>query len=96
MQRIFLIVCQVIPAIPYELWHGRKPSSDRLCSWGSIGYVHNLTYENGKLGPRATKMVFIRYPEHSKEHVMFGENPNGGMTEVNSRDVDFLKMSSPK
>jgi len=84
-----------IPVTPYELWHGRHPSLDHLRPWGSTGYVHNPTHEYGKLGPRATKMVFIRYPEHSKGYVMFGEYPNGGITEIDSRNVDFLKDEFP-
>jgi len=48
-----------VSAAPYELWNGRKPRLDNLCPWGSAGYVHNPTHKHGKLGPRATKMVFI-------------------------------------
>ena len=40
-------------------------------------------------------MVFIRYHEHSKGYVKFGEHPNGGMTEVDSRNVDFLEDKFP-
>ena len=46
---------------------------------------------HGKLGPRATKMVFIRYPEHTKRYVMYGGPLNGGRTEVDSCNVDFLE-----
>jgi len=53
-----------------------------LHSWGLGGYVHNPAHKHGKLGSRGTKMVFIRYPKHSKEYAMFGEHPNGGMTKV--------------
>ena len=56
---------------PYELWNGRKPLLDHLRPWESAGYVHNPTHRYGKLGPKATKMVFIRYPEHSKGYVMY-------------------------
>ena len=45
-------------------------------------YVHKLTHKYGKLGLRATKMVLIRYFEHSKGHVMYKEHPNDGMTET--------------
>jgi len=69
----------------------RKPSLNHLCPWGSAGYVHNLTHEHGKLDPRAMKLVFIRYPKHSKRYVMCGEHPNGGMTEVDSHNVNFLE-----
>ena len=57
-------------ATSYELWHDKKPSFDNLRPWSSAGYVHNPTHKHGKLGPRATKMVFIRYPVHSKGYVM--------------------------
>lgn len=80
-----------VSTTPYELWNGRKPSLDHLRPWGSAGYVHNPTHKHGKLGSRATKKVFIRYPEHSKGYVMFGEHPNGGMTEMDSRNVEFLE-----
>ena len=62
-----------IPVTPYELWHGRKPFLAHLRPWSSTGYVHNLTHKHGKHGPRATKMVFIRYPEYSKGYVMYGD-----------------------
>jgi len=61
----------------YELWHGRKPSLDHLVPWGLVGYAHNPTHKHEKLGPRATKMLFIRYPTHSKGYVMYRKHPNG-------------------
>jgi len=57
--------------------------------------VHNPTRKHGKLGPKATKMVFIRYSEHSKGYVMYGEHPDGGMKKVDSRNVDFLEDEFP-
>jgi len=53
------------------------------------------THKHGKLGARATKLVFIRYPEHSKGYVMYGEHRNGGLTEVDSRNVEFLEDEFP-
>ena len=35
--------------------------------------------------------MFIRYPEIFKGYVIYGEHPNGGMTEIESQDVEFLK-----
>ena len=61
----------------------------------SAGYAYNPTHKHRKLGPRATKMVFIRYPVQSKGYVMYGEHPNGGMTEIDSRNVDFLEDECP-
>jgi len=63
-----------VTATPYELWHASKPSLDHLQPWGSTGYVHNPTHKHRKLGPRATKMVFIRYPAHSKGYVMYEDS----------------------
>ena len=40
-------------------------------------------------------MVFIRYSEHSKGYVIYGEHPNGSMKEVYSRNVDFLEDELP-
>ena len=41
-------------------------------------------------------MVFIRYREHSKGYVMYGEHLDGGMIEVDSRNVDFLEDEFPR
>jgi len=40
-------------------------------------------------------MVFIRYPAHSKGYMMYGEHPNGGMTKIESRNVEFLEDELP-
>ena len=53
--------------------------------------MHNPTHKHGKLGLRATKMVFIRYPAHFKGYVMYREHPNGGMTKIKSHNVEFLE-----
>ncbi|KAL0457635.1 UNVERIFIED_CONTAM: Retrovirus-related Pol polyprotein from transposon TNT 1-94 [Sesamum latifolium] len=84
-----------IPTTPYELWHGRKPNLEGLRPWGSAGFVHSTSHKYGKLGPRASKLIFIRYCEHSKGYVMYGEHPDKGMTEIESRDVDFLEEDFP-
>jgi len=39
--------------------------------------------------------VFIRYLKHSKGYVICGKYPNGGMMEINSSNVDFLKDDFP-
>ena len=80
-----------IHATSYELRLGKKPSLDYLHQWGSIAYVHNPTHNHGKFGLRATKIVFIRYPAHFKGYIMYGEHRNGGMTAIDSHNVDFLE-----
>jgi len=84
-----------VTATPYELWFGQKPSLDHLRPWGSAGYVHNPTHKHRKLDPKAIKMVFIRYPAQAKGYVMYGEHTNGGMTEIDSHNVDFLEDEFP-
>ena len=68
---------------------------EHLCPWGSVGYVHNANHKYGKLGPRARKHTFIRYPQGSKGYVIFGEHLDGGKTEVNSHDIDFIENDFP-
>jgi len=100
---VLLMVAYILNHVPsksisttlYELWHSRKPSLEHLRPWGSTGYVHSPTRKHGKLRPKATKLVFIRYPEYSKGYVMYSEHPNGGMTEVDSLNVEFLEDEFP-
>ncbi|KAL0373355.1 UNVERIFIED_CONTAM: Copia protein [Sesamum radiatum] len=84
-----------IPTTPYELWHGRKPNLESLRPWGSARFVHSTSHKYGKLGPRASKLIFIRYCEYSKGYVMYGEHLDKGVTEIESRDVDFLEEDFP-
>jgi len=86
---------QSVPTTPYELWKGEKPDLEHLRPWGCAGYVHSTSHKYGKLGPRARKHILIRYSESSKGYVMYGEHPDGGMTEVESRDIDFLENDYP-
>jgi hypothetical protein len=47
------------------------------------------------LGPKANKCVFIRYSDESKLYVMLGKHPDGGVTEIVSRDVKFMENDFP-
>ena len=84
-----------VSSTPYELWIGKKPDLNNLRPGGSTGYVHNTSHRYGKLGPRGKKCIFIRYSEHSKGYVLIGEQPDGSVTELESRDVDFIKCEFP-
>ena len=84
-----------VPSTPYELWSGKKPNLSNLRPWGCAGYVHNATHKHGKLDPRANKCVFIKYSNESKGYVMLGEHPDGGVTEIVSRDVEFMENDFP-
>jgi hypothetical protein len=80
---------------PYELWTGRKPDLRHLRPWGSAAYVHFTSHPHGKLGPRAKKCIFLRYPKGSKGYVFLGENEDGTRTEIESRNANFLENEIP-
>ena len=86
---------KLVPTTPYELWTGAKSNLENLRPWGCAGSVHSISHKYGKLGPRASKKIFIRYSESSKGYVMYGEHSDGGMTEIESRDVNFIKDDFP-
>jgi transposase InsO family protein len=86
---------QSVSSTPYELWKGQKPNLEHLRPWGSAGFVHSTAHKYGKLGPRARKHIFIRYSDSSKGYVMYGEHSNGGMIEIESRDIDFIETDFP-
>ncbi|CAL5374326.1 unnamed protein product [Camellia sinensis] len=93
--RINRVSSKSVPSTPYEMWTGKKPDLGNLRPWGSAAYIHNASHKFGKLGPRGKKCIFIRYSEHSKGYVFVGEHPDGSVTEIESRDVDFLEEDFP-
>ena len=55
-----------VPYTQYELWEGTMPDLNVMSPWGCGAYVHNVSHEYGKLGPKGKKCIFIRYSEPSK------------------------------
>jgi len=43
----------------YELWNGVKPNLGYFHPWRYVVYIHNTSYEYGKLSPRGKICVFI-------------------------------------
>jgi hypothetical protein len=84
-----------VSSTPYELWTGKKPNLSYFRLWGSAGIVHDTSHKYEKLGPRGKKCIFIRYAEHSKGYVLIGEQTDGRVTEIESRDVDFIEDEFP-
>ena len=84
-----------ISSTPYELWTSKRPDLSHLRAWGCAAYVHDSSHRYGKLGPRGKKRIFIRYSEHSKGYVFIGEHTDGGITEIESRDMTFLENDFP-
>ena len=48
---------------PEQLWSGKLPSLDHLRPFGCIAYIYK---KEGKLDPRAKKVVFLGYPQGVK------------------------------
>ena len=63
---------------------------------GAADYVHSNPHRYRKLDPRANKYIFIRYSDESKGYVILGEQPNGTITGIESRDVVFLEGKFPR
>ena len=84
-----------VPSTPYERWIGRKSYLSNLRPWGSAAYVHDSSHKYGKLGPRGKKCIFIRYHETFKGYVFIGEQLDGTISEIDSRDATFLETEFP-
>ena len=84
-----------VPSTPYELWNGEKSDLGNLHPWGCVAYIHNNSHQYGKLGPRGTKCIFIRYSKLSKRFVFVGEEVDGRVTKFELRDVVFLEEDYP-
>ena len=84
-----------VPTTPYELWTSAKPNLENLRLCGYAVFVHSTSHKYGKLSPRASKKIFIRYLENSKGYLMYGEHSDGGMTEIESYDVNFIEDDFP-
>ena len=81
-----------VTSTPYELWTKRKPCLSILRPCGLVAYIYNDSYRYGKLGPKGKKCIFIRYSKQSKGYVFIGENKDGTVTEVESRDIVFVNL----
>jgi transposase InsO family protein len=47
-----------VSSTPYELWNNRKPNLSNLRPWGCVAFVHDMSHQHGKLGPRG-KIVYL-------------------------------------
>ena len=89
------VLSKSVPSTPYEVWKGTTPDLNVMPPWGCAAYVHNLSHEYGKLGPKRKKCIFIRYSKSSKGYIFLGEDINGSVIEIESRDVVFLEEDFP-
>uniref|UniRef100_A0A2N9HFT4 Integrase catalytic domain-containing protein n=1 Tax=Fagus sylvatica TaxID=28930 RepID=A0A2N9HFT4_FAGSY len=87
---------QSVSSTPYESLERRKAQFRSIYALGDLLVLYTappISMENWD--PRARKHIFIRYSDSSKGYVMYGEHPNGGMTEIESRDIDFIETDFP-
>ena len=63
-----------IPSTSYEVWKGATPDLNVMHPWGCAAYVHNVSHEYGKLGPKWKKSIFKRDLESSKGYIFLGED----------------------
>ena len=72
-----------------------RPDLNVMRPWGCAAYVHKVSHEYGKLGPKGKQCIFIKYLEPSKGYIFLGEDTNGSITEIKSRDVIYLEKDFP-
>ena len=78
------VLSKSVPSTPSEVWKGTTPDLNVMPPWGCAAYVHNLSHEYGKLGPKRKKCIFIRYSKSSKGYIFLGEDINGSVIEIES------------
>jgi hypothetical protein len=71
-----------VSSTPYKLWNNRKPDFSNLRPWGCAVFVHDMSHQHGKLGPRGKKknLYDIRYSKYSKDYVFIGEQSSESVT----------------
>ena len=69
-----------VPSTPYEVWKGATPDLNVMRPRGCADYVHNVSHEYGKLGPKGKTCIIIRYSESSKGYIFLREDINGSVT----------------
>uniref|UniRef100_A0A2N9F566 GAG-pre-integrase domain-containing protein n=1 Tax=Fagus sylvatica TaxID=28930 RepID=A0A2N9F566_FAGSY len=84
-------------------WHARlghigQDRMTRLAREGLLGPLAKVnlpTCEHCLAGKSTRKPFWKRYFDESKGYVMLGEHPDGGVTEIVSRDVEFMENDFP-
>jgi hypothetical protein len=59
---------------PYELWFSKVPNMSYLKIWGCEVFVKRPTSD--KLGPKADKCFFVRYPKETKGYYFYYQSEN--------------------
>lgn len=75
---------------PMEMWSGRKPNVDHMRIFGCEAMVHLPKEKRRKWDPKAHKMIFLGYCDHTKGYRFI--LPNSRKV-IRSRDATFLESS---
>lgn len=68
--------------------------SRHLPTLSSTAFVHLTSHPHGKLGPRATKCIFLWYFKESNEYTLLSESEEGIQTKLESRNANFYSRNS--
>ncbi|KAK2986482.1 hypothetical protein RJ640_001005 [Escallonia rubra] len=79
--------------LTYVTQEGSHNANGKRGRQSKKGEASTSAPKEGKIKKR--KGVRAIYSENSKGYVMYGEHPNGGRTEIESRDVDFIESDFP-
>ncbi|EOY25713.1 Uncharacterized protein TCM_027093 [Theobroma cacao] len=77
---------------PYELLHHKLPSYDHLRVFGCLCFMFTLTQNRKKLDKRATKCIFLGYPNNMKGYKVYDLSANNVLK---SRNVIFHEQTFP-
>ena len=57
--------------IPYECWYGSKPNVSNLRVFGCLSFVHTPDGKRQKFDPKASKAIFVGYPQDTKGYKLY-------------------------
>ena len=73
---------------PYECWYGSKPNVSNLRVFGCLSFVHAPDGKRQKFHPKASKAIFVGYPQDTKGYKLYDLSSKRF---VRSRNVIFYE-----
>ena len=84
-----IVLSELVPKTPYELWTGKKPSLNYLRVWGCLAEAKVFNPNIGKLDSKTVSCYFIGYLEKSKGYRFYC--PDRQTKFVETRHAIFLE-----